>query len=178
MFKDENPTCLNVFAFVLFVMVFGCIYAIWTNFIPNEKWSFIAKMFAIAFAVFYSLLALLISFNELNKYKIIGLFVVVFVPCYFVFFYNLSYTLPSIITEFSAQEFNTQYVVLEKRERKLPLLDDPDCPYNIHVVENAKGTNRDKVCLSYAEVGKINVNDIISAQGKESWFGKKVEKIN
>jgi hypothetical protein len=178
MLKDENSTCLNIFAFVLFVMVFGCIYAIWTNFIPNEKWIFISKIFAITFAVFYSLLTLLISFEKFNKYKRIGLFVAVFVSCYFVFLYNFSFSLPSIITEFSSQEFNTQYKVLKKRERKLPLFADPDCPYNINVFEYTKYTNMNKVCLSYAEVGRINVNDIISAQGKESWFGKKIEKIN
>jgi hypothetical protein len=158
-------------------MVFGCIYAIWTNFIPNERWGFISIIIGLMFAVFYSTLSLLVKTDNLNKYKKSSIFILVFVSCYFIFFYNFSYSIPSIITEFSINEFNTEYKVLEKRERKLPLFADPDCPYNIHISEYNKDSNINKVCLSYAEVVRINVDDVISIIGKESWFGRKIKEI-
>jgi hypothetical protein len=177
MLKDENPTFLNIVAFVLFIMIFGCIYAIWTNFIPNAKWKIVSIIFGLIFAAFYSTISLLIKTDNLNIYKKSCICILVFVSCYFIFFYNISYSLPSIITELSAHEFNEQYEVLEKRERKLPLFSDPDCPYSIRISEYKKDTNKNKVCLSYAEVSRINLNDVISIQGKESWFGKKIKII-
>lgn len=177
MFKDENPTFLNIVAFVLFVMVFGCIYAIWTNFIPNEKWRLISLLISLIFASFYSGLSFLIKTDNLNKYRKICISITVFVSCYFLCFYNLSYSLSSIATEFSVNEFSADYVVLERRERKLPLFVDLDCPYYIHVSECNRKININKVCLSYAEVMKVKVNDVICVQGKESWFGRKVKNI-
>ncbi len=171
--KDGNPIFINVMSMVFFVFVFGWIYSIWTNFIPNRNVLWIARICGVLFSTFWGVI-LFIGIDDKTKLfnKVLSVLCVVVIS-YVVAYYSLSYSIPSIATCFLGRTFQDKYMIVDIRERKLPLMDNPDCPYKIYVKSPHLNDNRkNKVCIAYNQLSSVTVGQIVLAAGRESQFGR------